>query len=188
MGSRKVMTNRQGKTRILTYTPEKEEIEKKKQKKKIKIKTEPKKKKVRKQILQSSSEEECTDNDTWKAADSSSDDDIDSFNNEIISSQNVEQNDNIEVGDYVLVKLKTEKLIRNYVVKVIDKNSEETIILYLKKMQKSDGFFLPEDAQSFFLMDEDIITKLPPQVVIGGSKRKANQVKFPINFDCYNMA
>ena len=180
------------KTRILTSTPVKKEIEKhfeerlrKKPKFSLRSKQppvsqrEPSKKKKKRDSSSSDSdisihlesEEECNLECLTREADEHN------TNNNYFSGDNTVLN----VGDYVIVKFATKSNIYHYVGKIVNKDEtlEETEVKFFRK--KGNGFCEP-DVEDISMVPNEDIQKIPPPVNIGGTERSRDKLTFPVDF------
>lgn len=179
---------KKGKTRILTDTPEKNEIEME-YLKRTKKENKGKLQKATKKVMQDDSSDE--ENVEALIQDSSSEGSnylekmIEEINDEM-DFENEEENTSLTNGDFVLIELKGKKSVRHYIAeikKVIDKDRFE--VIYLKKIMNSNKF-VPND-QIYEVLQTDIIKKLPKPCVVGGSERRLEQLYFSLDFVTYNM-
>lgn len=177
---------KKGKSRILTETPEKNEIETeylKRQAKKAKTKVQ----KVTKKVFEDSSDDE---NAEIPLQDSSSDGDyfeklVEEENMEIQQERDIE-NSTILEGDFVLVELKGKKSVRHYIVEIKKISGKRYLEgVYLKKIMNSNKFV--KSGELYEIDESDILKKLPKPSVVGGSERRMEQFSFSVDFMCYNM-
>ena len=178
---RKANNRRRGKSTILTDTPEKLEIERRKTEK---CKRDAgKNKKLKRKLVASSSDED----NTCVILNDESDEDYDI--SEEIRNHAMEENDKINVGDYILVLCKGEKERGYFVAHVlkINEGTKEYNVKYLKKQMKTDTFVYLENSEIYSVLEQDIILKLPVPVPIGGTVRTKAQLSFNIDFSYYHL-
>jgi transposase-like protein len=191
-----------GKTRILTDTPEKKEIEEQKKMKnkrhstlpkqlyhdRKKKKSNPKKRNKVKTVDTSSSED---DQITFLSDEEEDDMSMEGLIQGVLEEEmNIALQDNIECveikkDDYVLVKLAGKKKILYYVAKVINKVGVVYEIQYLVKT--GENTFISRDKTIYGIDEEEIICKLPTPLTTGSSERLKQSLKFPVNFTAYDM-
>lgn len=171
---------RRGRTKILTDTPEKEEIERQATQKRKKLKI-----KKRKLIV-----DDSTDEETVMSLHDDSEDDIEEKQDpEEIRELNWDINplENIGLNDFVLVRFLTKKSKVSYVGRVEGKEETgEFNILFMRKNEKGN-FFFPQEVDSSLTEREDIITKLPPPMMVGGTSRAQCYFSFDVDFSHYNV-
>lgn len=200
-----------GRTKIVTDTPEKEEIRKLKMMKveqennKI-LKLEGKKKKtsnpeaktskvkITKKIV-FSSEDDTEDEEgvglpPYK--ESSDEDELRNIiNEEIIDAQELfdfERN-SFEVGEFVLVSFSKKKgPNEHYVGKVVSKEDGgfEFKMLFYSRIGQSNKFVV-KSYETFDVNEEDILVKLPKPNQSSGSSRVSEQLIFPVDFSSLNV-
>lgn len=182
-----------GKSRVITQTPEKEEIEQqqlaKKRKKDVKkIKTVTRK--VFEEEHSSSEDENINEKDICK--DSSSDPD---FNNEEREEEESEEEQTSEVntgdrkfseGNYILIKLKVEGKRENnfvhYIGKVLQINENISVrVKYLRKSVKTNEFYFPDEEDLDEITPDQVVGKLMPPTAKGSSKRLCKYLSFKEN-------
>ena len=177
-----------GDTRIVTDTPEMEEIKQRKQGKASRSNKKTKQKasrKVKRQVFDSDSDDESGEvllND---------DSDSDVLIEEITNFEEEEQfiSSSYAVGDFVLVQFPKKKgLPEHYIGKIISKeltNSEFKIEFY-RRVRSGSNKFVKESDQIYDVNDNDLVMKLPPPVPMTGSGRLAGRFWFQIDFEKYN--
>lgn len=187
-------TNKRGRklgaTRIVTDTPEKEEIRRNKEKRaKNKDKKSPVKKSKR-QVLQSDSEE---DSDEISLQDEDGDPEslLDLVEEEIMAIQDQDQFESCsyEIGDYVLIQFPKKKAAPDHFVGNIvskDVSDSEFQIKFYKRIESSSKF-IQESNQTYDVNEQDIILKLPKPLPMAGSNRLAGQLCFPVDFTNFNV-
>lgn len=190
-----------GKTRILTDTPEKREVEEQKKKKQGSRPI------IRKQLYSGTKsnkrnprkKKQVSITDTSSSEDEQqmtlSDEDDDMTMQGLTSDMMIEEMDialenDIECGDikeedFVLVKLAGKKKILHYVAKVVKKIDFVYEILYLVKT--GTNTFILRNETVYEIEEEEIICKLPPPIATGSSARQKNSLKFPVNFNAFDM-
>lgn len=169
-----------GRTRILTWTPEKQQIEEMLTKRNKNKKTSVQK--VTKKILQESSDEDGDNDIDMELKDSSSDDESvqDSEDEEL-------EYEDILKGDFLLIKILGKKRVKHYVAEVLNCYSKsEFQVLYYKKY--GDGKkFSKSEKEIYDISVEDIIRKLPAPKCEGGSERQILLISFKLDFASYNL-
>lgn len=179
-----------GRTRILTDTPEKKEIEEALKVKEDKIKKAQvkrnlsgyEKRPVKKQkivVPESTSESEENVSDVCEESDDSP------FSEEEIED---DQNDrNFNKNDFVIVKFSTEttNATINYIGLIIKKAFRNYTVKFLRRHGVSNKFCFPliDDIQD--VVEDDIVRKIKPPVPFSGTKRAGNGYSF--NIACLNV-
>lgn len=168
-----------GRTRILTDSVEKNEIEEDKLKRDA-----AKIKKAQRKIVESSDEEENDQIMTF--IDSSDDED---FLNTLLEEKENEEKEQelvgpVTVGSYVLVSIRGKKSVRNFVAEIIKTTGEEHEVKYFKKIFGNK--FIECDEISV-INDFDIIKILPAPSPVGLSKRQSSQFTFAVDFSQYSV-
>ena len=174
-----------GRTRILTDTPEKIELNLSKGGKTVKCKLagQPKKKKIipkkkqRRQVIETSSDDDddvdlCDDNsdsDPW---------DIEAVNQ---LDFNI---DSIVPGDFVLVKFATKTNVIHYVGRLDSVEEQECEVNFLR--QKGRGFVFPNVIDVSSVKKSDIVLKLPPPSKSGGSDRIFSMYFFDVDLKSFS--
>jgi len=182
---------KKGRTRILTDTPEKNEVELNKKPKtltKPKIKL-GKKKSIRKKLkfvaIDESSEEDCENNKIING----DDDDDDDIINEIEEMEKDQREEDyllrtkIKQGDFILVKVRGKKRCLHYVAEVVDIVGRKYIINYFHKTSSNKFIDGNEDLDE--ITDSEIVRKLPLPTHNGASERQISQISFSIDFSSY---
>lgn len=95
-----------------------------------------------------------------------------------------DNNTNINLHDYVLVKFPTKKSVIYYVGQIIKEEIDhECEVSFLRCKNKTDSrFFRPTISDTSSVQIDDIIKKLPPPKSI-----KRGFITFDVNFDAYNI-
>lgn len=191
-----------GKTRILTDTPEKKLIEeqkriKEKRKSVVNKKLFPGNKK---NIKNPTKKLKCqtkydTSSEDENISFPSSDEDCDASMQQLIQGVLDEEMEiafeaTIECGeikpnDYILVKISGKKRILYYVAKVLKKTDIVYEIQYLVKTGAKT--FILRDETPYEIDEEDVICKLPSPLTSGTSERLKQVMKFPVDFNAYEM-
>lgn len=210
-------SRQKGKSRILTDTPEKEELRKAKLAELLKKRAQSVKKTVftansvpgksasikknttttntkcgKKPKKMAENVDSFTSDDTNEMEFSSNSDDDISLSDELEAQKLEEQldKDTIDEGDFLLVRLRGKKSVEHYVAKVITKDIEFYVI-YLKKMlggHKFSSKFLLDDSLKIYMVEqEDVVLKLPPPITAGGSARQKSHLKFSVDLSSYNV-
>ncbi|KAG5896499.1 hypothetical protein JTB14_020473 [Gonioctena quinquepunctata] len=170
-----------GKSRVLTDTPEKREIEEEHAQRVAN--REKSTRNITKKIIPESSSSSEGDNLEFG---SSSSDDAD-WPPQDHTHEDDKENEPIIKGDFRLTKLEGKKKIHYYIAEMIDVSNEEAIIKYLRNMDGSTNKFLYENEKTYIISDKDVIIKLPAPISVGGSARKASQLAFSVDFNNYNV-
>lgn len=188
---------RKGKSRVLTDTPEKTEIEKMKSEKLKEKKTTLKRKKVKlnfNKLFRSKqdSSSDFIEEDLTALCNDNSDNELEDLVDEAqILAKDLEQCLNIEelkLDDFVLVEFKGLKCVKYFVAKIIEKQDKEVFVVeYLNKCLDSPRFRIEKDTEIFEVNVEDIKLRLPTPTVYGGTQRLLKQLKFPVSFAGYNL-
>lgn len=173
---------KQGKSRVLTETPEKEEIEAEhtKRQKKHRGKIQKITRKIVKESSSSSLEEvgemegNSSEDIDWPPVDSDKENELFDF-------------ENVYEGDFWLTKLEGKKKIHYFVAEVVAIDGEEYTIKYLKKVDSARNKFVYENEKTYIVTETDFIMKLPKPTSVGGSERQASQLVFHINFEPYTV-
>lgn len=94
------------------------------------------------------------------------------------------QKEPILVGDFCLVKVAGKKRILNFVVEIVQANGDDLIVKYLKRMGQTNSFYY--DKQNLYdLLKSDVVMKLDNPVTTGGTERQCMLLAFVTNFDGY---
>lgn len=168
-----------GKSRVLTETPEKLELEKEyeaRQAKKAKVQ------KVTKKIIPESSSSEEEEDEMNLNDDSSDDVDWPTRVEEREVSHDV-----ISPGEFWLTKLEGKKLTYYYIAEVVEIVDKDFKIKYLKKINQSTNKFLHESEKIFSITNEDFVMKLPAPTSVGGSARREMQLAFSVDLSSYKV-
>ncbi|KAL1489839.1 hypothetical protein ABEB36_013771 [Hypothenemus hampei] len=91
----------------------------------------------------------------------------------------------INVGDYILVKFCTKKKLLHYVALVENIEQDEYDVSYLRR--KGDKFIFPSIAEKYSVPKEDVIMKLSAPTFHGGTARISQQLVFAIEFQKFNL-
>lgn len=124
--------------------------------------------------------------------DSSDESDEDNFYENIRKEAEDEEMDDdepIEVDDYILVELSSKKIKRHFVAKVIKNCNTGYEVHIFKKIDGTTAArnFVPSDEEPSIVSVNDIVLRLPPPKPIGMLKRQENQLTFPVDFSHYHM-
>lgn len=174
-----------GRSRVLTETPEKQEIEKEHEKRLVR-KRERVQNVTRKIVEESSTSSSDEEIGGLKGSDSNeldwppivdTDEENDAHN----------ANEKIVKGDFWLTKLDGKKKTHYYLAEVVDSEKEEFTVKYLKKVKGAGNKFVYENQKTYEVLERDFIVKLPKPTSVGGSARQALQLTFSINFDTYHI-
>ncbi|KAG5877394.1 hypothetical protein JTB14_037016 [Gonioctena quinquepunctata] len=170
-----------GKSRVLTDTREKREIEEEHAQRVANRKKRTRN--ITKKIIPESSS--SCEEDNLEFGKSSSDDA--DWPPQDHTHEDDKENEPIIKGDFWLTKLEGKKKIHYYIAEIIDVSNKEATIKYLKKMDGSTNKFLYENEKTYIISDKDVIIKLPFPISVGGSARKASQLAFSVDFNNYNV-
>ncbi|XP_031332515.1 uncharacterized protein LOC116162896 [Photinus pyralis] len=182
---------KRGKTRILTDTPEKEEIEELQKNKKCKQKIEQTKKRLGNgsSILPNNRKKETVIDDTDSSSESSMPDLHDSSGDEDLNFEKEDDFDfdidSVTVGDFVLCKFLGKKQIVHYAARVNTLASKEMEVSFLRRKGTSSKFVFPTEEDSSTIPKSDIVLKLPSPQCFGGTQRTSSIFSFEINFDMF---
>lgn len=166
-----------GRCRILTDTPEKNQLEEEESIKKRKVSC--KKITVKKILASSSSEEE---NELQSSSDSL--EDVEWGQKE--SDDDDFAKDETKVDDFVLTKLQGKKSHKYFIAKVTEVISNERVsVQYFKRI--SGEKFILEDKTVYEILMSEIIKTLPQPLITGGTERRTHQLHFPVDFSSYNL-
>ncbi|XP_041348823.1 uncharacterized protein LOC121368245 isoform X1 [Gigantopelta aegis] len=177
----KVVNRKRGRTRIVTDTPEKEELmkEQEKQLAKKSLELECKKRKV-KQLFPPAKRRVPEKSDHSGSESDAESDVVYSENSDeaSLSDQQHDLSDSISVGDYVLVKFATKRSVLHYVGLITkDEAGGEYEVKFLKSSTKSGKQFRWSEPEDVSLVNsEDIVKKLPPPSTVGGTARAKKRV------------
>lgn len=186
-----------GRSRVLTDTPEKKQLEERKGKKMRKSITHSKRlfpakkrkmNKNKKGVFNetSTSEDEemrfmCSDAEDFDVNDL-----IEEHKQKIKEIQeNLELETTIGESDYVLLKVMGKRKICYYVGQIVKKQGIFYEVKYLVKTGRNT-FVLKNDTV-YEIDEDDIICKLPSPIIAGNSERQKNMLTFPVNFSAYEM-
>lgn len=190
---RKVKTTKrkQVKAKILTHTPNMQEIKEDYKKRKVKIDNKKVKKNVfekeikklpnkKKRIEPTKSD---SDSDSVVSSRSSDITDIEDQIREELEDVSFAQGC-IEINDFILVKFPTKKSIKYYIAKVLEIHSDEYFVSFLRR--KSPGYFFvfPDVPDTSMVAGMDAM-KLPAPYDVGGTVRVQRKLRFPVNFSKY---
>ena len=177
-----------GRTRILTDTPEKEEIVAKKEKK---AKPTPSTKKRKNSAVRKPNEDDGTDeaetlSEPVAPSDSSSD--------ESLHCGDVEEDlepfdiDQAQTDSYVLVKFKLGKSKKSdifYVGQIKGKTGSDLEVLFLRR--NGARFIFPDIEDKAFVSSNDIVLSLPSPTATGGTERTKRGLTFQCDLSSYNV-
>lgn len=199
---------KKGRSCIYTDTPEKDRIEaaeKEKQEKRAKsvkrrvyqsedpkdVSKKPRKKPKKSSYTSSSSE---SDLETVSAVDKkrnimnySSDSDID-LQSEHDDINGLLDDEEVKVGDFVLVKFATKKKVLHFVGHVEELLGDygELLVKFLR-LKPNRGFYYPIQDDFSTITRADIVFKLPPPQESKGTSRQASYIKFQVSFFQYTI-
>lgn len=168
---------KRGYSRVLTDTPEKENIERQLLEKQCtkKNKTEPKKKAIKRKVFEESSDSDVS----LKYAESDEDDFLQPEEDNIS-----DQNEPLVFGDHVLVKFATKKTIKFAVGKIVNVLPEsEFTVKFMKKKNDVYHFVYPDVDDIADIELKDIEMKLPLPHVTQGTERIKCFYSFSIDFE-----
>lgn len=96
--------------------------------------------------------------------------------------------ENINEGDFLVIKFEKKKSVVHYVGKVLAKHdSLEYHISYLRKKPGSWTFIFPDVKDEASVNFSDVCLKLPMPNVTAGTNRTASLCRFPITLASYNI-
>lgn len=186
---------RRKKSRILTYTPEKDKIEEetlarlsKNKKRKPVLNWDWKPVFVPASSSKNTKEESSEDSDNYSVHDES-----DGFpEQDSDSEEQLKEPENLNENDFVLVQFLTKTASKYYVGEIIEKyDASEYKIRYLKrcvtKKYEVLKFHFPDDSEASDVNINDIIKKLPKPISTGGTNRTKAIFTFNIDLSDYNM-
>lgn len=188
---------KKGRTKILTDSPEKLEIEEaeaarleKKQRQLKPVRKMPKKLKVKK-ILQF--KDEFSDSEGSISLHDTSDEEI--FDHQIHDDTEIaqeidwmEDEPNIGENEFVLVKFHTKRSIVYYIARVesIDSDTESYYVKFMRKDIKGK-FNFPQQDDCSMIEKTDIIMKLQPPQLVGGTSRAQSCFYFNVDLSNYDI-
>ena len=108
------------------------------------------------------------------------------------SSDEEEFNAEFTKGDFVVVKVSGKSRVVNYIARIDGMEGKEYEGVFLKKVSgrvgsEEDRVFIPNEEDSASFQKEEIISKLPAPKIVGGSKRRANRLKFCCNLEKWDL-
>lgn len=170
---------RKGRSKIVTDTPEKLEIEEKYHEKKRKEAI----------SLSKSTKRRLTESTSALSTSSSSDTQTDSFVSDSSDAESFidfefdRYHDLPEINSYVLVEFHDKKSVF-YVAKVIEVNDNDFKVTFLRHSAKNKNTFLfPNVEDISYVNKSDVRCVLPPVLNCGGTKRQKSFISFGIKFD-----
>lgn len=189
-GSRQVRRGgpKPGRCRVLTDTPEKEEIENEEAAKKMKIRS-----KDRNKIKHNLFEKEKSSDSEEDGELSLSSDSLEDVEFGATESVNIEEEkdleiENVQEGGYALVRVAGKKKEHFYVVEILKLYGDVLEVRYLKKAKSfSENKFVYSSEQTYELSMNDIIKLLPAPVPVGSTSRQTNFMLFTVDFTHYNV-
>lgn len=172
-----------GKTRILTDTPEREEIllEKKKKMLKKKLETKQKARQVARKVMESDSED---DEDILSKLSDEHEETLSDLENEMaeIEDERRFEAEDLQAGDFVLVQfLKKKGPAQHFVGEICAIKEIDLQIKFLKRVDQTNKFWY-DNHTVYDVAQPDVILKLPFPKKSGGSKRLRDQLVFEVNF------
>lgn len=193
---KKISGRRPAKTRILTDTPTKQEIEAEhanrlekkllQVQKKISFKSENRKTKkepVKKLKRRSITYEEITSDDNVSISSCTSSSNNDTLKNEIED----ESANGISKYDYVIVRFNTKKTTRHYVGQIIDipnRTIDQFYVNFMRQKKPGNRFVFPNVPDEGYA-DTSSVKKLPYPKLSGGTARMDRMLTFSINLNKY---
>jgi len=145
----------------------------------------------------SSSDDDVEDNELDKSSSDSCDDlsDIRPIDD---SEDDVDahiRHENLRPGDYVIVKIKGVKNSHSHYIARIDKPVSDELeidVTYLQKLRAKLGDdgperFIDNVKEIYAIPLEDVVKKLPPPLITGGTKRVSRQIVFPIDLSDFKL-
>lgn len=165
---------KRGKSKILTETPEKNALEQQMIDKKKKVKVT---KKVLEDVETSSSNDSYSvhDDSDGPLSEGSLDED---YHMEV-------RNEDLFIGDFIVVKFCTKKTIVHFVGQIIEKNGDELQVKFLRRKGLKFYFPLVDDISTVEI--EDVLRKLSSPLNIRGTDRTQSLISFNFNQSVYNF-
>ena len=176
-----------GKTRILTDTPEKEEITAKKQKK---IRPPKQSAKKRKNSAARSDDDENDGAELYSSLAALND----SSSNESLHYGELGEDfepfdiENTQVESFVLVKFelrKSKKCDVFYIGQIKGKSGSDVEVSFLRR--NGARFVFPDIEDKAFVSSDDIVLALPSPAATGGTERTKRGLTFHYDLSCYNV-
>lgn len=87
--------------------------------------------------------------------------------------------------DFILVKLTSKKLCKYYIAKIVELTNDVLGVKYLKR--NIGNKFLCEDHTIYEIQTSDVVMKLPPPYITGGTERRNKELQFSIDFSTYSV-
>lgn len=91
----------------------------------------------------------------------------------------------VNVNDYVLVRFATKKTVTYYVGKVLETINGEHLINFMRRKKPGYHFVYP-DVEDQSLVSEEHVMKLPPPNFVGGTARSTRKLTFPVKFQKFD--
>lgn len=91
----------------------------------------------------------------------------------------------VNINDYVLVRFRTNKTSRHYVGKVLEKTDAEYMINFMRRKKPGYHFVYPDVVDQSLVPEEDVM-KLPPPSFVGGTARSTRKLAFPVKFQAFD--
>lgn len=178
-----------GKSRILTDTPEKEELEQKRNLKGIKTVKRQLVNKVK--VTKKKEELDSSEGESLPSLSSSEDETLEEIISkdkgwmEINTLQQMNQNDEICRGDFVLIKLAGKKTVKYFIGEILN-IGDNNEIRYLRRIKETNKF-VNDSVDSYDFSPADVICKLPPPERTKGTARQCSTLCFSVSFDGYQV-
>lgn len=144
--------------------------------------------KKRKEISSSSDEEEQTKivyEDESDLEGVALEDLITEDDKSIGSDSEMDYQEGLSNGDYILVRFASKTKVVYFVAQIDNVKEDEVDVTYLKR--QGNVFIYPKTVEKCVVLKTDIQEKLAPPKLQGGTSRTANQYKFFIEFDKFNV-
>lgn len=93
----------------------------------------------------------------------------------------------LKTGDYILIKCAGDKFFQYFIGYITSTKKKNYDVKYLKRQQKTDTFVFDDSAETYLVLPNEVICKLPPPFSVGGTKRTTNLLKFSVDFCSYNL-
>lgn len=182
LGKRRQGGPKPGRCRILTDTPEKNEIEE--MLNASATVTRRSKAKVKRQVLKDDTSTSESDDSLPESSDSTNDVDDEVFE----QPEDVEVKSEIKRDDFVLVKVPGKKKQHLYVAQILKADQSNFEVKYLKRCSHLSGNkFSYTNETPYEIVFDDILRKLPEPIPVGATARQGRCLIFPVNFESYHI-
>lgn len=100
----------------------------------------------------------------------------------------IPNSENIEIGDFLLIKFEKKKTVLYYVAKVISKyNTTDYQVSYLRKRPGNCTFTFPMVEDKASVVFSDVVLQLPKPIYSKGTTRATSVYNFSIDLSGYNV-